>query len=396
MLDRLLDRASRSQVFRWLLPIVAVSLGVPIAVWMGPLLPESTVFLVIVVVVAWYTRLAPALLAAALATVAMDYFFTEPIYSLDLSKKDVSSLAVFGLSAIVASWASASRRRVQDELKRARDETEQKVIERTADLRRTNAQLEAEIVERKKAQAEVEHLAGRLIHAQEEERSRIGRELHDHISQRLGLLTIKIDQLRVDPAVTSDASRSLNELRQQTSEITTDVHRLSHRLHSSMLDYLGLVPALQRLVGEFSERHGVAIDWRHEPLPAPLSSDIALCLFRIAEEGMNNMVKHSRARTAVVALAPREGGVSLVVEDAGQGFDAKILEGKAGLGFVSMRERLRLVRGTIHVQSAPGIGTRIDAWVPTTVEAAEGVAAGAASDITTSEPTALQTPTAPR
>jgi signal transduction histidine kinase len=363
-----LDRLTRSQVFRWLLPILAISIGVPIAEWMGPLLPESTVFLVIVVVVAWYTRLAPALLAACYATLVMDYFFTEPLFSLDLSKKDVSSLAVFALSAIVASWASASRRRVQDELKRARDETEQKVIERTADLRRTNAQLEAEIVERKKAQAEVEHLAGRLIHAQEEERSRIGRELHDHISQRLGLLTIKIDQLRVDPAVTPGPGKSLNELRQQTSEITTDVHRLSHRLHSSMLDYLGLVPALQRLVGEFSERHGVAIDWKHEPLPAPLSSDLALCLFRIAEEGMNNMVKHSHARTAVVALAPRDGGVSLVVEDAGQGFDAKILEGKAGLGFVSMRERLRLVRGTIHVQSAPGRGTRIEAWVPVTVE----------------------------
>jgi signal transduction histidine kinase len=363
-----LDRATRSQLFRWLLPVLAISLGIPIAEWMDPLLPESTVFLVIVVVVAWYTRLAPALLAAFYATLVMDYFFTEPLYSLDLSKKDVSSLAVFALSAIVASWASASRRRVQDQLKRARDETEQKVIERTADLRRTNAQLEAEIVERKKAQAEVEHLAGRLIHAQEEERSRIGRELHDHISQRLGLLTIKIDQLRVDPAVTSGPSKSLNELRQQTSEITTDVHRLSHRLHSSMLDYLGLVPALQRLVGEFSDRHGVAIDWRHEPLPTPLSSDIALCLFRIAEEGMNNMVKHSHARTAVVALAPRDSGVSLVVEDAGQGFDPKILEGKAGLGFISMRERLRLVRGTIHVQSAPGRGTRIEAWVPMTGE----------------------------
>ncbi len=360
----------RSVFFRWLLPVLAVVLALPVAEWLDPLLlPASTTFLVIVVIVAWYSRLAPGLLAALLATLVMDYFFVEPLYSLDLSKKDVSSLAVFALSAIVASWASASRRRVQDELKRARDETEQKVIERTADLRRTNAQLEAEIVERKAAQAEVEHLAGRLIHAQEQERSRIGRELHDHISQRLGLLTIKIDQLRVDPAVTAGPSRSLNELRQQTSEITTDVHRLSHRLHSSMLDYLGLVPALQRLVGEFSERHAVAIDWRHEPLPPPaLSSEVALCLFRIAEEGLNNMVKHSRARTAVVALAPRDGGVSLVVEDAGDGFDPKILEGKAGLGFVSMRERLRLVRGTIHVQSAPGRGTRIEAWVPTAVE----------------------------
>src|SRR5262245_34075388 len=223
-------------ILRWLLPVAAVAVALPIAQAMDPLLPESTVFLVIVVVVAWYARLAPGLLGALCATLVMDYYFTEPLYSLDLSKKDVSGLIVFALSAAVASWASASRRHVQDALRRAHAETEQKVIERTADLRRTNAQLEAEIVERKLAQREVEHLAVRLIHAQEEERSRIGRELHDHISQRLGLLTIKIDQLRGDPAVTPGPSRSLGELRQQTSEITTDVHRLSHRLHSSMLD----------------------------------------------------------------------------------------------------------------------------------------------------------------
>jgi signal transduction histidine kinase len=360
-----LENLSDLPAFRWLLPIVAVGLGLPLAQWMNGLLSESTVFLVIVMVVAWYARLAPGLLGALCATLVMDYFFTEPIYSLDLSKKDVSGLIVFALSAMVVSWASASRRRVQDALRRAHAETEQKVIERTADLRRTNAQLEAEIVERKLAQREVEHLAGRLIHAQEEERSRIGRELHDHISQRLGLLTIKIDQLRDDRTITGGQSRALGELRQQTSEITTDVHRLSHRLHSSMLDYLGLVPALQRLVGEVSERHGIAIDWRHDTLPAPPSSDVALCLFRIAEEGLNNMVKHSRARTARVDLRARDGGISLVVEDAGEGFDPKILEGKAGLGFVSMRERLRFVRGTIQVQSAPGRGTRIEAWVPT-------------------------------
>jgi signal transduction histidine kinase len=359
---------SGSSIFRWLLPVAAVTLGLPIAQAMGPLLPESTVFLVIVVVVAWYARLAPGLLGALCATLMMDYFFTPPLYSLDLNKKDLSGLAVFAVSAAVASWASASRRHVQDELRRARDETEQKVIERTADLRRTNAQLEAEIIERKAAQREVEHLAGRLIHAQEEERARIGRELHDHISQRLGLLTIKIDQLRGDPAVTPGPIRSLDELRQQTSEITTDVHRLSHRLHSSMLDYLGLVPALTRLVGEVSERHAIAIDWRHDALPAPPSSDVALCLFRIAEESLNNMAKYSRARTARVDLQASEGGISLIVEDAGEGFDQKILEGKAGLGFVSMRERLRFVRGNIRVQSAPGLGTRIEAWVPTETE----------------------------
>jgi signal transduction histidine kinase len=353
-----------SVAFRYLLAFVAVGVALALADWLEGLLPDTTVFLVVIVVVAWHGRLGPGLLAALLGTLVIDYYFTPPIYSLNLTQKDVSGLVVFLLSAAVASWASASRRRAQDELRRAHAETEMKVIERTADLKRANEQLQDEIAERKRAQLEIERLAGRLINAQEEERSRIGRELHDHISQRLGLVTIKIDQLSVDPASPAGVSKSLADIRKQTSEITTDVHRLSHRLHSSMLDYLGLVPALQRLVGEFSDRHGLAIDFEHTPLPAPLSSEVALCLFRIAEEALNNMVKHSHAELARVALAQRDQGVQLTVEDSGDGFDPKILEGKAGLGFVSMRERLRLVRGTIRVQSAPKQGTRIEAWVP--------------------------------
>jgi signal transduction histidine kinase len=359
---------TRSAALRYLLPVIGVLVALLMAQWLEGLLPDTTVFLVMIVLVAWYGRLAPGLLAALLGTLTIDYYFTPPLYSLNLSRKDVSGLVVFALSAIVVSWASANRRRTQDLLKQARDETEAKVIERTADLKRANEQLQDEIAERKRAQLEIERLAGRLINAQEEERSRIGRELHDHISQRLGLLTIKIDQLRVEPAVTAGTSKALDGLRQQTSQITTDVHRLSHRLHSSMLDYLGLVPALQRLTGEFSERHTIAIDFQHEALSAPLPSEIALCLFRIAEEALHNMVKHSHARTARVALATRGEGLELIVEDTGDGFDPKILEGRAGLGFVSMRERLRLVRGTIRVQSAPGQGTRIEAWVPTTTE----------------------------
>src|SRR5262249_57635494 len=112
----------------WVLRLIAGGLGLPIADAVEPLLPASTIFLVIVVLVAWYGRLAPGLLAACCATLMMDYFFIEPIYTLDLSSKVSSALVVFALSAIVVGWASANRRRAQDELKRARDETEQKVI----------------------------------------------------------------------------------------------------------------------------------------------------------------------------------------------------------------------------------------------------------------------------
>jgi PAS domain S-box-containing protein len=229
-----------------------------------------------------------------------------------------------------------------------------------------------DITERKRAEQELEELAGRLIHAQEQERSRIGRELHDHISQMVGVLTIRMDQLRADPATPPGMATALEGLRQSAAEITNDIHDLSHRLHSSALDYLGLVPALQKLVSEFSARHGIHVDFEHGSLPAPLPSEVALCLFRIAEESLTNIAKHSDARSASVRLEGKAGGISLSVEDAGKGFELDNLERRAGLGFVSMRERLRALRGTVRVDSAPARGTRIDVWVPATLRVPAG------------------------
>jgi PAS domain S-box-containing protein len=238
------------------------------------------------------------------------------------------------------------------------------VVMRETDGRRLVLETNRDITERKRAEQALEELAGRLIHAQEDERSRIGRELHDHISQTLGVLAIKIDQLRATAEITAGTGAALDELRRDTTEITNDVHRLSHRLHSSTLDYLGLVPALQKLVSEFSERHDIAITFAHASLPAPLPSEVALCLFRVAEESLTNIAKHSKSRSANIHVAGAPDGIHLRVEDAGTGFDPTALGNRAGLGFVSMQERLRVLHGTIHVDSAPSRGTRINAWVP--------------------------------
>jgi PAS domain S-box-containing protein len=238
------------------------------------------------------------------------------------------------------------------------------VLVRETDGRRYVLETNRDITERKQSEQALEALAGRLIHAQEQERSRIGRELHDHISQMLGVLTIKIDQLRANGSIPAGIANALEEVRRDTSEITDDVHRLSHRLHSSTLDYLGLVPALQKLVSEFSERHDISIAFAHASLPSPLPSDIALCLFRIAEECLTNIAKHSKASSAQVQVTGGSDGIHLTVEDGGTGFDTTTLESKAGLGFVSMQERLRVLHGTIRIDSAPLRGTRITAWVP--------------------------------
>lgn len=222
-----------------------------------------------------------------------------------------------------------------------------------------------DISDRKHAEQALQELAGRLIGAQEEERSRIGRELHDHVSQRVGLLAILIDQLRTEDSMTAAAlQKGLDELWQQADELTQDIHNLSHRLHSSMLDQLGLVPALQSLVTDFTKRRHIEVEFAPESMAGQLPSDVALCLFRIAEESLNNVAKHSSARSARVELSAGAEGIALSVEDAGTGFDPKTLDGKAGLGFVSMRERLRLLQGTLHIQSSPAQGTRIEVWIP--------------------------------
>ena len=315
-------------------------------------------------VTTWFAGINPGLVAVALVTLAVDYYFIEPVHSWTVTPDDLPSLVLFVMSALFFFWVSAARRLSEQALRDARDGMEATVVERTADLARANEQLREEIIERKQTEQILEQLAGRLITAQEDERSRIGRELHDHVSQRLGILAIKIDQLRLNPSTAATIAPALDELRQQTSEITDDIHGLSHQLHSSMLDHLGVVPALQRLIKECSERYSIPIAFTHIPLPSRLSSDVSLCLFRIVEETLSNIAKHSKAPSARVDVTPVDGGIRLTVADEGVGFDPKILETRAGLGFVSMRERLRLVHGTIRIRAAPAHGTEIDVWVP--------------------------------
>jgi signal transduction histidine kinase len=334
-----------------LVAVASVAGGLLAAAALDAVLPPTTLFLGSVVLAAWFGGVGAGLLAAVLSTVAFDYVFIEPYYQFTLSTARAPALVVFALCAAFISWASAKRRAAEQSLKDARDATETQVRERTAELKRANEALE--------------DLAGRLIHAQEEERSRIGRELHDHVSQRLGVLAIKIDQLRTGAAADRpEIGAALDRLRQDTSEVTHDIHRLSHRLHSSMLDHLGLVPALHKLVGEFSERHNISIAFTHAPSAAAVRSDVALCLFRIVEESLTNIVKHSGSPSARVDVSLKDDAVHLLVEDAGCGFDTKLLDGKAGLGFVSMRERLRLVHGTLRVESVPLRGTRLEVSVP--------------------------------
>jgi len=465
--------------------ILVILAGVQVALWLQTVLDATVVLLIAILAAAWFAGFWPALAGSALATLAIDYYFTPPLYTVSLDFAHLPRLTAFTAIAALFVSISARRREAERALKQAHDELDLKVRERTADLVVANERLqtahaealaagqvlreqadlldlthdtifvrdmdgvirywnhgaeelygwtrdealgrvshqltrttfpapfddiraellrtgrwEGELVHvkrdgsevvvasrwslqrgtdgkpvavletnndvtvRKRTEHELEELAGRLIHAQEQERSRIGRELHDHISQMLGVLTIRLDQLRADEATPPAVATALGGLRESTAEITDEIHGLSHRLHSSALDYLGLVPALQRLVHEFSIRHGIPTEFAHGLLPAPLPSEVALCLFRVTEESLNNIAKHSQATSASVNVRADRDGIHLTVEDTGRGFEGDSSERRDGLGFVSMRERLRVVRGTVRIQSEPSRGTRVSVWVP--------------------------------
>jgi PAS domain S-box-containing protein len=227
-----------------------------------------------------------------------------------------------------------------------------------------------DITDRKLNAESLEELSGRLIVAQEEERGRIARELHDDFSQRLALLGIGLSRLwKKRPESEEEERTVVRELWNRTQEISSDVHRLSHQLHSSKLQHVGLGPALMGLCQEISEKYGIQVEFTDYGVASQLPKDVALSLFRVAQEALSNVVKHSRAKQAQVELGNANHEIQLRIVDAGPGFDIALSNTNVGIGLVGMRERLRLVGGRLSVQSAPTRGTEILAEVPVSVSA---------------------------
>jgi signal transduction histidine kinase len=203
-----------------------------------------------------------------------------------------------------------------------------------------------------------------LIEAHEEERTWIARELHDDINQRIALLTIKLDQWNHLPGSGEDTHNHILSISRGLSEIGRDIQALSHRLHSSKLEYLGITAAAKSFCKELSEQHEVQIDFSHFDIPSNLPKEIALCLFRVLQEALQNAVKHSGAKDFKVELRSKTGEILLSVIDAGSGFDTQDAVNRLGVGLISMRQRLHLVNGELSIVSEPGRGTAIYARVP--------------------------------
>jgi PAS domain S-box-containing protein len=222
-----------------------------------------------------------------------------------------------------------------------------------------------DITERKLSEESLQSLSGRLIRAQEDERARIARELHDDFSQRLALLGIGLGQLwkKLPESDVEDRARILQMLK-GTREMSADIHTLSHQLHSSKLELVGLVPALNGLCREIGEKYKIEVFFSSSGFPRNIQKDVELCLFRVTQEALGNVVKHSQASSAHVELGSNQDGVSLRITDEGRGFDPEITNPDAGIGLVGMRERLRLVGGRLSVNSELLRGTEILAEVP--------------------------------
>jgi PAS domain S-box-containing protein len=225
--------------------------------------------------------------------------------------------------------------------------------------------MDVDITERKLAEEALAAMRRSLIEAQEQERTRIARDLHDDTNQRLALLAIGIEQLKKDILnPTGEILGLVDKLRKQTSEISSDIQALSHELHSPRLEYLGLVAAMRGFCKEFGEHQKVEIDFRSHDLPNPVPPDISLCLFRVLQEALHNSAKHSGARRFEVRLWGTSGEIHFTVSDSGTGFDLQTAMKSQGLGLTSMQERLQLVKGKFSIDSQPQRGTTIHARVP--------------------------------
>lgn len=216
---------------------------------------------------------------------------------------------------------------------------------------------------RRRAEREAQHLGGRILTAQEDERRRLAREMHDDVTQRLAALAIDAANAHAS-ARHSAVGGAIDAIRQRLVKLGEDVHALSYRLHPSMIDDLGLVAALRAECNRVARSEPVQVDFDSRSIPRNLPSDIGTCLYRVAQEALRNVVRHAKASNVEVFLQAKDGGVTLSVRDDGAGFSESESAARSSLGLISMRERVRLVGGKLDIVSRPSQGTSIVAWVP--------------------------------
>ena len=281
----------------------------------------------------------------------------------------VVSMALIGLPI----WYLLQRREREEELQRLDEGWAARLHARSEELLAVNNALVSEVSKRIDTEQSLEAnrrdlrlLASQLLRLQEEERRRISRDLHDDINQRLALLSIDIEMLEQQlPDASGRTVRTVRTIQDRIVELSDNVRRLAYQFHPSILDDLGLSIALRRLVDDFQTRTGIEARFIGKDIPKHVAKEVVTCLYRVAQEGLANISRHAKAKNVRVELQRVRDGLQLMMSDDGVGFDMNRHDGQRGsLGLLSMRERVSLVAGTLSIQSTPGEGTQICAWVP--------------------------------
>jgi|KBSSwiStaDraftv2_1062776.scaffolds.fasta_scaffold00947_8 signal transduction histidine kinase len=226
-----------------------------------------------------------------------------------------------------------------------------------------------DVTESKRATELNRDLARRLIVRQEIERQRIARELHDDVSQRIALLNIEIDKIATQ-GISEESRSRLHTLSAQARDIATDVHHISYALHPSWLETLGLVAALQSLCRDASKQRNLQVAFTHNSIPSSVDANVSLCLYRIAQEALHNVARHSQVREAQVSVTCDERHIALQIADSGVGFDPRHMR-SGGLGLASIRERVAVLKGQLAINAVPGGGTQITVHIPLASEGSE-------------------------
>jgi signal transduction histidine kinase len=268
------------------------------------------------------------------------------------------------------------RKRAEEELQKNQAELEKRVEERTAELSKANQALQAEIAQRVRAEEAQRQVLRRLADAEETERGRISRELHDRLGQDLTGLKLKLQLIHKQGSFAPPVQESLGKLEQLADGLMRDIHRLAWELHPAVLDDLGLEAALRRYTTEWSENNRVPVDFHSDGVEAHrLPLQLETTLYRITQEALTNVTRHANAKRVSVLLERRPDHVSLIIEDDGSGFNAGIQTSAAQgkLGLLGMQERVTLAGGTLEIESTSGAGTTVFVRVPHQHESAESL-----------------------
>ena len=230
-----------------------------------------------------------------------------------------------------------------------------------------------DITKLKMAQEAVQELSRKLMNAQEKERARMARELHDDLNQSIALLSIQMAMLRNKPKNLEYVKDQLDQLISDVYRLAGDVRRISQELHPARLSLLGLEAALHGSCRELAAAHPLEIDFEAENLPRNLPEDISLCLYRVTQESLQNVIKHSAATSAHVSIKSEQGKIHLSVSDNGNGFDLEAAKVRESLGLISIDERVRAVKGEAKIISAVGAGTKLEVQVPVGNDSEDGI-----------------------